>query len=85
MEILVSTYNDNIPTRVEPLGNAKFQVSFVPVVEGTHLVYVTFNEESVPGNYSSAIFITNHFNTRLETSSIQYTYTVGKMHSVASS
>lgn len=49
LEILVSAANSNIPTRVEPLGNARFGVSFVPKQPTHHLVYVTFNDEPVPG------------------------------------
>jgi len=49
LEILVSAAHSNIPTRVEPLGNARFSVSFVPKQPTHHLIYVTFNDESVPG------------------------------------
>jgi hypothetical protein len=34
---------------VEPLGNARFQVSFTPRLNTTHYIHVTFNEEPVPG------------------------------------
>jgi len=50
LEILVSAANTNIPTRVEPLGNARFGVSFVPKQPTDHLIYVTFNDEPVPGS-----------------------------------
>jgi hypothetical protein len=34
---------------VEPLGSARFQVSFTPRLNTAHYIHVTFNEEPVPG------------------------------------
>ena len=57
LEILVSAEDTNIPTRVEPLGNARFQVSFVPEQEADHRVFVTFNEEVVHGESTEGYYV----------------------------
>jgi len=41
---------NNIPTRVEPLGGARFNVTFSPRTADTHSVVVTFNDEPVRGS-----------------------------------
>ena len=53
LEILVkSTANGqpSLPTHVASLGNAVFAVSFTPDTSADHLIFVTFNDENVPGN-----------------------------------
>ena len=56
LEILVSSLETstgeemNTPTRVEPMGSARFQVSYVPQMEGRHNIFITFNDEPVHGN-----------------------------------
>jgi len=51
LEILVvSSSGINIPTRVDPLGGARFSVSFSPRTPEPHSVQVTFNDEPVPGS-----------------------------------
>lgn len=40
----------NIPTKVEPLGGARFSVSFTPRTPDLHSVQVTFNDEPVLGS-----------------------------------
>ena len=50
LEILVTAGpGNNIPTRVEPLGGARFNVTFSPRTADTHSVVVTFNDEPVRG------------------------------------
>ena len=50
LEILVTAGpGNNIPTRVEPLGGARFNVTFCPRTAETHSVVVTFNDEPVQG------------------------------------
>ena len=50
LEILVTAGpGNNIPTRVEPLGGARFNVTFCPRTAESHSVVVTFNDEPVPG------------------------------------
>ena len=39
--------------RVEPLGDAKFQVSFVPRLAAVHQIFVTFNDENIQGYRNS--------------------------------
>lgn len=61
LEILVSAEQSNIPTRVQPLGSARFEVSFVPKLSSDHQVFVTFNEEPVSGKkktiFEDSIFL----------------------------
>jgi hypothetical protein len=38
-----------IPASVEPMGDAVFGVTFQPELPSDHLIYITFNDESVPG------------------------------------
>ena len=52
LEILVkSTANGqpSLPTHVESLGNAVFNVSFTPDTSIDHLIQVTFNDDHIPG------------------------------------
>lgn len=50
LEILVTAASGiNIPTRVEPLGGARFNVTFSPRTADIHNVVVTFNDEPVQG------------------------------------
>ena len=50
LEILVTAgAGINIPTRVEPLGGARFNVTFSPRTADTHSVVATFNDEPVRG------------------------------------
>ena len=50
LEILVTAgAGINIPTRVEPLGGARFNVTFCPRTADIHNVVVTFNDEPVQG------------------------------------
>ena len=53
LEILVKSTNNgqpSLPTQVESLGNAVFNVSFMPDTSIDHLIHVTFNDEPIPGN-----------------------------------
>ena len=50
LEILVTAGSGiNIPTRVEPLGGARFNVTFCPRTADIHNVVVTFNDIPVQG------------------------------------
>ncbi len=56
LEILVkSTKGPSVATRVEPLGNAAFGVSFRPEEATDHYVYITFNDENVPGTLADIL------------------------------
>ena len=39
----------NVPTQVQPMGGAKFGVSFVPTLSIDHIVSITFNNIAVNG------------------------------------
>jgi filamin len=49
LEITISAKGHNIPTHVNPKGNAKFAVSFVPAEVCDHIINVSFNKMPVPG------------------------------------
>ena len=49
LEIVVSNQGQHVPTEVDPLGSAKFSVSFVPEEPFDHIINVSFNKEPVPG------------------------------------
>lgn len=49
LEITISARGHNIPTQVQPQGNARFSVSFLPIEATDHVVSIHFNKESVPG------------------------------------
>jgi len=49
LEIFVIAGRENITPKVQPIGNAVFNVSFVPKHQTNHLIHVTFNDENVPG------------------------------------
>jgi len=67
LEIFVVPDGDRVggglPASVVPLGDAAFQVSFVPEVPRDHLIYVTFNDKSIPGNLNNFINFTNQLVT----------------------
>jgi hypothetical protein len=54
LEIFVVPETDatsgGIPATVEPMGDAIFGVTFQPELPSDHLIYITFNDESVNGN-----------------------------------
>ncbi len=39
-----------LPATVEPMGDAIFGVTFQPELQSDHLIYITFNDEPIPGN-----------------------------------
>ena len=49
LEIAVNAKGINVMTQVHPMGGAKFGVSFTPSEVCDHVVFVTFNNEPVPG------------------------------------
>lgn len=49
LEITISARGVNIPTQVQPQGNARFLVSFVPLEPTQHIISIHFNQEAVPG------------------------------------
>lgn len=49
LEISVNAKGLNVMTQVHPMGGAKFAVTFTPNEVCDHIVYVTFNNEPVPG------------------------------------
>lgn len=51
LEISVNAKGLNVMTQVHPMGGAKFGVTFTPNEVCEHIVYVTFNNEPVPGKY----------------------------------
>ncbi|CAG0925080.1 unnamed protein product [Notodromas monacha] len=50
LEITVSANGHNIPTQVNPQGNAKFMVSFVPLESADHIISISFNGDHVSGS-----------------------------------
>ncbi|XP_046393064.1 filamin-A isoform X2 [Ischnura elegans] len=50
LEITISARGHNIPTQVHPQGNARFAVSFVPLIANDHVISINFNKEPVPGS-----------------------------------
>ena len=61
LEILVTAGSGiNIPTRVEPLGGARFNVTFCPRTADIHHVLVTFNDEAVQGKMITITPTTTH-------------------------
>ena len=46
----IDASSGGIPASVEPMGDAVFGVTFKPELPSDHLVYITFNDEPVPGN-----------------------------------
>lgn len=50
LEITISARGVNIPTQVQPQGNARFLVSFVPLEPTQHIISIHFNQEAVPGS-----------------------------------
>uniref|UniRef100_A0A0A9Z2Z4 Filamin-A n=3 Tax=Lygus hesperus TaxID=30085 RepID=A0A0A9Z2Z4_LYGHE len=55
LEITISARGVNIPTQVQPQGNARFMVSFVPLEPTQHIISIHFNQEGVPGSPFTAI------------------------------
>jgi filamin len=53
LEIAVNAKGINVMTQVHPMGGAKFGVSFTPSEVCDHVVFVTFNNEPVPGKINS--------------------------------
>jgi len=51
LEIAVNAKGINVMTQVHPMGGAKFGVSFTPSEVCDHVVFVTFNNEPVPGKF----------------------------------
>ena len=67
LEILVkSTANGqpSLPTHVESLGNAVFNVSFTPDTSIDHLIQVTFNDDHIPGKEKNNTNTTTKFHPR---------------------
>ncbi|XP_071442492.1 filamin-C isoform X2 [Hetaerina americana] len=50
LEITISARGHNIPTQVHPQGNARFAVSFIPLIANDHVISINFNKEPVPGS-----------------------------------
>lgn len=50
LEISVLANEKNVPTQVQPMGGAKFGVTFLPTQAVDHLVSITFNNIAVTGN-----------------------------------
>lgn len=50
LEISVMTNDKNVPTQVQPMGGAKFGVSFVATQPSDHTVSITFNNIAVNGS-----------------------------------
>ena len=57
LEILVQHQpsGNNVPTRVEMVGGARFLVTFLPPLPGIHTCNVTFNDEPVPGELTQLL------------------------------
>jgi hypothetical protein len=49
LEITISARGHHIQTPVNPQGNARFAVSFIPIEPTDHVISINFNKESVPG------------------------------------
>lgn len=50
LEISVIANEKNVPTQVQPMGGAKFGVTFTPTQSSDHIVSITFNNIAVNGN-----------------------------------
>lgn len=51
MEVVIMSYNGRpILNNVSPMGPGRLEVSYCPVEGGTHMIQITFNKDSVPGN-----------------------------------
>lgn len=61
LEIAVNAKGINVMTQVHPMGGAKFGVSFTPSEVCDHTVFVTFNNEPVPGKFVVEYFLVNSF------------------------
>lgn len=66
LEIAVNAKGINVMTQVHPMGGAKFGVSFTPSEVCDHTVFVTFNNEPVPGKcINTHLFLSLLFSCRL--------------------
>lgn len=61
LEIAVNAKGINVMTQVHPMGGARFGVSFTPTEVCDHVVFVTFNNEPVPGESCFGILFLSPF------------------------
>ena len=59
LEISVLSNEKNVPTQVQPMGGAKFGVSFLPTQPFDHVVSITFNNIPVNGEWLLPVWSTS--------------------------
>lgn len=65
LEISVISNEKNVPTQVQPMGGAKFGVTFTPTQPLDHIVSITFNNIAVNGLLKTVFFAFYNPNTSI--------------------